>query len=236
MDSTTLFKKYIASIETIEAIYFLNKVVESINYTNTNFSNLPKSNKSDSFHLNSILTILPESIGSNNYTSQHWKPLSLCQTELLYVLKPNPYNNWSSNDPHFNLNSLQLNSLKSLTFDLNTIHNLNTHKNFPVLLNFNLYSNLSNAKQDRWLLRNSLLSNSGIIDSNSYTQAKKLIGYSSLDSISNSSNIWNSSKISSLSKYNELDYLGYMRNLTSNTDRLFSSDDLKILKFLILFS
>jgi hypothetical protein len=85
------------------------------------------------------------------------------------------------------------------------------------LSNLNIYTNLNQSKQNRWLLKNSLLSNS--ISSNlfHFTQAKSLVGNSLYNSSSTSTNIWNSAKLSQSSKINELSNLSFfkMNSLTN---------------------
>ena len=58
-----------------------------------------------------------------------------------------------------------------------------------MLNNLNVYSNLNQSKQDRWFMKNSILSNSSTVDLNAFTQAKKLVGVNLLDSSNTSSNI-----------------------------------------------
>jgi len=101
------------------------------------------------------------------------------------------------------------------TLDLNTIQRVGPFQNTAILSNFNIYTNLGQSKQDRWLLRNSLLANSSSVDANAYTQTKKLLGTTALDSKSTSTNIWSSSKLSNLSNYTELSHLSSMQGLTA---------------------
>ena len=101
------------------------------------------------------------------------------------------------------------------TLDLNTIQRVGPFQNTAILSNFNIYTNLGQSKQDRWLLRNSLLANSSSVDANAYTQTKKLLGTTALDSKSTSTNIWSSSKLSNLTQYTELSHLSSMQGLTA---------------------
>jgi hypothetical protein len=70
---------------------------------------------------------------------------------------------------------------RNLNLDLSMLYKLSLGKNHPSLFDFNLESNLQISKQQRWLVRNSLLTES--ITNNSFliTQAKKLIGVSLFD-------------------------------------------------------
>jgi hypothetical protein len=71
---------------------------------------------------------------------------------------------------------------RNLTLNLHTLSKLNNIKNYPVLFDFNINNNLQISKQQRWLVRNSLLSESIINNSFLITQAKKLLGLGLLDS------------------------------------------------------
>lgn len=83
----------------------------------------------------------------------------------------------------------KLSNLKAYTLDLNMIQRAGPFNSTATLSNFNIYTNLGQSKQDRWLLRNSLLANSSSVDANAYTQTKKLLGTTALDSKSTSANI-----------------------------------------------
>lgn len=83
----------------------------------------------------------------------------------------------------------KLSNLKTYTLDLNTMQRVGFFHNTATLSNFNIYTNLGQSKQDRWLLRNSLLANSSSVDANAYTQTKKLLGTTALDANSTSTNI-----------------------------------------------
>ena len=56
------------------------------------------------------------------------------------------------------------------------LQNLNNQRFGIILNNLNIYNNLTQSKQDRWLLKNSLLSNSSTVDLNAFTQTKTLLG------------------------------------------------------------
>jgi hypothetical protein len=120
-----------------------------------------------------------------------------------------------------NWSDLGTNSIKSLSnlsqtkfYTINTsiLQNLNNHQFGIILNNLNIYDNLRQAKQDRWLLKNSLLSNSSTIDLNAFTQTKKLLGMNLLESSNTSRNIWNSSKLTQLTQTEELQKLSLFQN------------------------
>ena len=69
------------------------------------------------------------------------------------------------------------------------LQNLNNQRFGIILNNLNIYNNLTQSKQDRWLLKNSLLSNSSTVDLNAFTQTKKLLGMNLFESSNTSRNI-----------------------------------------------
>ena len=75
---------------------------------------------------------------------------------------------------------------------------------------------LQSAKEDRWLLRNSLLTDGLITNSNAFTQSKKLLGINTLNSDSNDKNIWASSKLNAASNERGLDFIGHLQELFHN--------------------
>jgi hypothetical protein len=70
---------------------------------------------------------------------------------------------------------------RNLSLNLKTLHNLSKQHNYPSLFDFKIENNLNIAKQQRWLVRNSLISESIINNSFLVTQAKKIIGLGTLN-------------------------------------------------------
>ncbi len=121
-----------------------------------------------------------------------WKPSQLYQSIISYR-------------PNFTF------STKSLKLDLGSLNKL---QNLPItssLSNFNIYKNLNQSKQNRWLLKNSILSNNTATGLSNFTQVKNLIGNTMYDSLNTSHNIWNSSKLTQLSKAAELTTLSFFQ-------------------------
>jgi hypothetical protein len=88
---------------------------------------------------------------------------------------------------------------RNLNLDLSMLYKLSLGQNYPSLFDFNLENNLQISKQQRWLVRNSLLTES--ITNNSFliTQAKKLIGVSLFDKNFTGKTLWVPTKSSNLS-------------------------------------
>ena len=105
----------------------------------------------------------------------------------------------------WNLTSLDINSINF--DDLNLI-----------LSDLNLNTNLNNAKEDRWFLHNTLLSEDLTINSNKFTQSKKLLGLNLLNSNNTSKNVWNSTKFNSLDAANTNNVLSNLQELVNQTE------------------
>jgi hypothetical protein len=113
-----------------------------------------------------------------------------------------------------------LSNPKFYTINSNILQTLNNQQFGIILNNLNIYGNLSQSKHDRWLLKNSLLSNSFVTDLNAFTQAKKLLGVNLFESSHTSRNIWNSSKLTQLTQTEELQKLSLFQSflgLNKNT-------------------
>ena len=112
-----------------------------------------------------------------------------------------------------------INSHKNITINLNTLSTISKQLKNYNSFDFNIEKNLQSAKQDRWLIRNSLLSESIINNTFSITQAKKIIGLGTLDKDLSSKSLWlptKTSNSSSLESNLQLNYL--LNNFTTNTD------------------
>ena len=106
---------------------------------------------------------------------------------------------WNAGKIQKNLNGTDLAMLETVLLPI-TFNNLNAKE----LLN--------TAKEDRWFLHNSLLNENFILNTNSYTQTKRLLGSNIINSSLASKNIWASSKISNLSTLKELKNLSALQN------------------------
>ena len=164
---------------------------------------------------NDVRMLLPEAVENYTLSTTAWRPTTLNHQAANYTLSPNTVTDWSGTPIGYVIGLHKLSNLKMYTLDLNTIQRVGPFQNTAILSNFNIYTNLGQSKQDRWLLRNSLLANSSSVDANAYTQTKKLLGTTALDSKSTSTNIWSSSKLSNLSNYTELSHLSSMQGLTA---------------------
>lgn len=124
------------------------------------------------------------------------------------------------------VNSAKLSSynLKNLNLNLNNFYNVTGLLKSPTGFDFNIHSNLLTAQQQRWLAKNSLLSESIVPNSFLVTQAKKLIGYNTLNKDFSQKTLWLPTKASKLSS---IESAVYFNNITGSVFK-----DLKSLNIL----
>lgn len=88
----------------------------------------------------------------------------------------------------------------------------NLHKSLTYF-DFNLLTNINSGKEQRWLVKNSILTEFLTKNTNSFTQSKKLLGLSNYNNSFSNKNIWLASKLSNL---NNTEALSYINNLNSS--------------------
>lgn len=170
----------------IEVMYYLSNATRSVNTLNCNPHN-------PSPHLSSLVL----SHYDNPLTTSH----NLLSTSFIeHSFTVTPKNNF--NVYQLDLNSALLNEVSSYNVALS-------------LTGLNTQESLKTSKEDRWLLRNSLLSESIIINSNSFTQSKKLLGVNFLSSDNASKNVWNSTKLNALTSSESSNFISNLQELFS---------------------
>lgn len=107
-------------------------------------------------------------------------------------------------------------NLKSTLLDINKIYKTINNSSF---LHFNIENSINISKQQRWLSKNSLLSESITQNSFLITQSKELIGSGILDKNFSSKNLWLPTKLSKLSSIESTIYLNNLLSTfyTNNT-------------------
>ena len=108
-----------------------------------------------------------------------------------------------------NLNNFKVHNK---VFSLNENNNFFRTINYPNNFNFNLQNNLNVSKQQRWLAKNSLLTESIMSNSFLITQSKKLIGLGFLDKDFASKTLWIPSKSTNLSAKESHNYFNNITN------------------------
>jgi hypothetical protein len=103
-------------------------------------------------------------------------------------------------------------NVKNLKVSLSELRSMQKLNSFPLHFNFNINSNMLNAQQQRWLAKNSLLSESIVNNSFLITQAKKLIGSNSFNQELSTKTLWLPTKVSKLSSVESSIYFNNLRN------------------------
>ena len=88
----------------------------------------------------------------------------------------------------------------------------NLHKSLTYF-DFNLLASINSGKEQRWLVKNSILTEFLTRNTNAFTQSKKLLGLSNYNNNFSNKNIWLASKLSNL---NNTETLSYINNLNSS--------------------
>ena len=165
----------------------LNKVLSSSNVTKQpnlrsmlDFSKILNYVKSNTTNFSNTIP------GITNYKVTPVINLSLYKVNTTTQTKPLTRNIRliTSTEARYSFNDFLLpyiNSHKNITINLNTLSTISKQLKNYNSFDFNIEKNLQSAKQDRWLIRNSLLSESIINNTFSITQAKKIIGLGTLD-------------------------------------------------------
>lgn len=193
--SVKLADNGVVDVAPIEMMYHLA-------YTTKNINNLKQ-------NTNVLALITKPSLASyviDDYSYDSLNPLSsytstqLTISDLEHSFTVVPKTNFSIQQ--IDVNSASLNNVSSYNVALS-------------LTGLNTQEALKTSKEDRWLLRNSLLSESIIINSNSFTQSKKLLGVNFLGSDSSTKNVWNSTKLNSLTSEGSSSFISNLQELFS---------------------
>lgn len=229
--TTNLFKSLGEDTLVVRKNRFNSKNISTSNTTCvlTNNQNLTKNklqNSPVSFskHISklgtSISTVSPNTILGNpqNPTTNYINTLNLC-LKAGSDLFSNPNSTVTAQEASYVYGTLRSNTVvgnnyvKNLRLNLHSLYRLYSNKNYPLFFDFNTEKNLNNAKQQRWLVRNSLLTESIINNSFLITQAKKIIGLGTLGKDFTNKTLWLPTKASNLSS---LESSLYLNNLSSN--------------------
>lgn len=201
-------------------VHYVSKVNKSLGFLNNHYNITSVNHVTSNPLLNKMYSLMPDVVSSSFSSKVRFQIKEINNHTGLYTLTSSLQENWSDQ----NINSIQslsyLSNPKFYTINSNILQTLNNQQFGIILNNLNIYDNLSQSKQDRWLLKNSLLSNSSVTDLNAFTQAKKLLGVNLFESSHTSRNIWNSSKLTQLTQTEELQKLSLFQSflgLNKNT-------------------
>lgn len=218
VSSTTNYKPFKLSpssfydSESLTLVHRLSKVNRSLGLLNGRDDFVSNLSKNHNPLLNKMYSLMPDVVSTLSSSKVRFQIQEVNSSALAYTLNTSTDVNWSGLDTGMLQSINNLSDPKFFTLDTNTLQALNNQEFGVILNNLNVYTNLTQAKQDRWLLRNSLLSNSSTVDLNAFTQTKKLIGINLFESAQTSKNIWNSSKMTQLTQTEELQKLSLFRN------------------------
>lgn len=106
--------------------------------------------------------------------------------------------------------------IHQLDIESSNLNKITSYNTALSLTGLNTQEALKASKEDRWLLRNSLLSENLIINSNAFTQSKKLLGVNLLSSDIASKNVWTSTKLNGVSGENTSSFLANLQELFVN--------------------
>ena len=127
-----------------------------------------------------------------------------------------------------------LSILKNDIFQFNT--NLNNYNNLDTLFffNFNIKDQLKIFKEERWLMRNNLLSEKLLINTNYHSQLKNYFNTNLYNSFLTTKNIWISAKLGNINNIEQLNYFNNTNEL--NYPELYKKDNKNNIKYLSLLS
>lgn len=166
---TTILSKYLSKLS--NDIYLINNI-KLLNF------NLYKPN-----HLQINKPLLYKTLKINSKDNKTYNYTLLTTSEAFYT----------------NLNSKNNFKFKTTQTNINTIYKISNFTKNLNFFNFNIDKNLKISKQKRWLIRNSLLSESMVPNSYLITQSKKLIGNGLLNKDFSSKTLWLPTIMSKLS-------------------------------------
>jgi hypothetical protein len=213
--------------ESLSLVYYLSRVNKSLSYLKQQNFMQQKYKSYNMSLMGNIHDLLLESTVLQESNNVRFNFKELNSYIYNYELENNTSLHWSNYFTPTAYTMSLLSGPQFYTINLNSLQNLNNTKFSSVLNNLNVYSNLNQSKQDRWFMKNSILSNSSTVDLNAFTQAKKLVGVNLLDSSNTSSNIWNSSKMTQLTKASELQKLSLLQNFIGLNTTFGSNNELK---------
>ena len=140
-------------------------------------------------------------------------PVTLSDIEFVHILTTNSPRQLSLTNSESNYGKI-LTPDKVFHTSLN-LKNIQTHSNLHKSLtyfDFNLPVNINSGKEQRWLVKNSTLTEFLTKNTNIFTQSKKLLGLTNYDNNFSNKNIWLASKLSNLNNTESLSYINNLNN------------------------
>jgi len=203
------------SVTTINQNTNSNLKSVSSNYASKYTLSLPTSLRSS--HLTTALkdlSILQNSLTQLKIPLTLNTPSTVPENKLLNTFISNPNTQWSLTDSESTYGKIP--TLDKMFHTPLNLKNLQTYNNIHKSLtyfDFNLLTNINSGKEQRWLVKNSILTEFLTKNTNAFTQSKKLLGLSNYNNNFSNKNIWIASKLSNL---NNTETLSYINNLNSS--------------------
>lgn len=107
----------------------------------------------------------------------------------------------------------QVFEIHQLDIESSNLNKISSYNTALSLTGLNTQEALKLSKEDRWLVRNSLMSENLILNSNAFTQSKKLLGTNFLNSNIASKNVWTSTKLNNNGSENTNNFLSNIQEL-----------------------
>jgi hypothetical protein len=124
------------------------------------------------------------------YHYDSWNINECLSSDFVPFWEEKPVFNLLSTEAGYALLPKEVLEIHQLDIESANFNKITAYNTALSLTGLNTQNGLKSSKEDRWLLRNSLLSESLILNSNSFTQSKKLLGINFLSSDSASKNVW----------------------------------------------
>ena len=198
------------SVDCVSLLYVFILYITTYSLSNKDFVSL-NNNSLKRTTLGSLSSITSETKSDYRFVSDLYKSSDkISKLSTFEPIKLNEYSSVSYKSLNLNNNySLELSprntlldSDKILTLSLSELNSFVKNQHLLVASN-NFSHNLNVAKNDRWLLKNSLMGEDLVTNTYKYTQLKSLLGDNILSSKSSSSNVWLSTNFKNLNSLSQ---------------------------------
>jgi len=198
------------SVDCISLLYVFILYITTYSLSNKDFVSL-NNNSLKRTTLGNLSSITSETKSDYKFVSDLYKSSDkISKLSTFEPIKSNKYSSVSCKSLNLNSNySLELSprntlldSDKVLTLSLGELNSFVKNQHLLVASN-NFSHNLNVAKNDRWLLKNSLMGEDLVTNTYKYTQLKSLLGDNILSSKSSSSNVWLSTNFKNLNSLSQ---------------------------------
>lgn len=203
--------------------FFKPQVKKLKNSPLANTETFKSSSEQTSDYINTFykLSVLQNSINHfksvGNLNTRTSTNLFLNKQHPLFFIKSsyshtNANNNTVTRSESFYSTNLNPTKIFNLPSNLKNIQNHTGYHKSLTYFDFNLLNNLNLGKEQRWLTKNSILTEFLNKNTNAFTQSKKLLGLSHYNNALTNKNLWLPTKLSNLSNTEALSYINNLNN------------------------